>query len=98
MNQNYKNDEEKKENHLKVSVQTTSGSWPAEGYEIIPIHQKVKIALQKAAEFIHIVPTNKWIAKVGGRELNPDLSFQDNNLVDTITIDYGPSETGGGNE
>jgi hypothetical protein len=87
---------EKKENHLLVAVVTTSGSWPKEGYENIPIHQKVKIVLKKAVDFIQIVSTDNWIAKVEGREINPENNFEENNLSGTISIDYGPREGGGG--
>lgn len=87
---------EKKENHLQVEVVTTSGSWPKEGYETIPSHQKVKIVLKQAVDSIQIVSTDKWVAKVKGREINPEINFEENNLSGTITIDFGPSEGGGG--
>jgi hypothetical protein len=87
---------EKKENHLQVAVVTTSGSWPKEGFEEIPIHQKVKIVLKKATDLMHIVSTDNWVAKVEGREINPENNFEENNLSGTITIDFGPREGGGG--
>lgn len=87
---------EKKENHLQVEVVTTSGSYPKEGLETVPTHQKVKIILQKAAASLQIVSIDKWIAKVDGRQINPEISFEENNLSGTITIDFGPVEGGGG--
>lgn len=87
---------EKKENHLQVAVVTTSGSWPKVDYETTPSHQKVKIVLKQAIDSIKIVSTDNWVAKVDGIEINPEISFEENNLHGKISIDYGPREGGGG--
>lgn len=87
---------EKKENHVQVAVITTSGSWPAEGFEKTPSNQKVKVVLKKAAKELMIVSTDNWVAKVNGKDINPELSFDENLLTGNITIDYGPREGGGG--
>lgn len=84
------------ENHVLVVVVTTSGIWPTEGYDKTPVHQKVKVILKQAATKLGIVSTENWIAKVGIREINPELTFEQNNLSGTVTIDYGPRESGGG--
>lgn len=84
------------ENHIEVEIVTTSGSYPSEGYEQVPIHQKVKVILKKAADQLKLVSTENWIAKVQGREINQELSFEENNLKERITIDFGPREGGGG--
>lgn len=89
-------EKEKSENHLEVAVVTTSGSYPDEGFEKTPGHQKVKVILKKAADKLGIVSTTNWVAKVDGREINPELSYEENNLSGKITIDYGPREGGGG--
>lgn len=89
-------EKDKNENHVQVAVVTTSGSWPAEGFDKTPSHQKVKVVLKKAADHLKIVSTENWVAKVNGREINPDLSFEENLLTGEITIDYGPREGGGG--
>lgn len=91
-----KPNEKKNDNHVQVAVITTSGSWPTEGFEQVPTNQKVKVVLKKAADSIPIVATDGWVAKVNGREINPELSFAENNLSGEITIDYGPREGGGG--
>lgn len=93
---NTNTEKEKKENFVEVAVVTTSGSFPEEGFEKTPIHQKVMVILKKAQEKLGIVSTDKWVAKVGGRVINPDLSYEENNLNGTVTIDYGPPEGGGG--
>lgn len=87
---------EKTENHLEVVVVTTSGSWPSEGFETIPIHQKIRVALVKAAESIKIVSTVDWIAKVNGKIIDTELNYEENDLSGKISIDFGPSEGGGG--
>jgi hypothetical protein len=89
-------EKDKNENHVQVAVVTTSGSWPDEGFEKTPSNQKVKVVLKKAADKLKIVSTDNWVAKVDGTEINPELSFEENNLKGTITIDYGPREGGGG--
>ena len=87
---------EENKNHVEVEVTTTSGSYPEEGLVRIPIHQKVKIVLKKAADELGITSTDRWVAKVQGREINPELSFEENNISGTAVIDYGPREGGGG--
>lgn len=89
-------EKEGNENHLEVAVLTTSGSYPEHGFEKTPSHQKVKVILKKAADKLGIVSTENWIAKVQGREINPDLSYDENHLTGKVTIDYGPREGGGG--
>ncbi|QYA25153.1 hypothetical protein G3I01_06380 [Gramella sp. MT6] len=84
------------ENFIKVSVVTTSGSYPGEDFVEIPLHQKIKIVLQKAAKELNIVSTDKWKAKVNGNVINPESTFLENNFTEEITIDYGPIEGGGG--
>ncbi len=93
---NTNTEKEKKENDIEVAVVTTSGSFPEEGFEKVPIHQKVMVLLKKAQDKLGIVSTDKWVAKVGGRVIDPNLSYEENQLSGTITIDYGPSEGGGG--
>lgn len=89
-------EKEKHENHVQVAVVTTSGAWPHEGFEKVPDNQKVKVMLLKAAEKLGIVSTDSWVAKVNGKEINPELSFEDNHLKGKVTIDFGPREGGGG--
>lgn len=84
--------------HIEVAIVTTSGAWPAEGFEPVPIHQKVRHALERAAHKLHLTDTTGWVALVDGRELNIDASYLENGLCGRVTIDYGPREGGGGCE
>src|SRR6266700_3171394 len=77
--------EEKKETIL-VAVTTTAGSWPKTGFEKVPLHQKVKIFLKKAADELMIVSTEGWIAKVDNREIQVEESYEQNQLSGEVTI------------
>jgi hypothetical protein len=85
-------------NHVDIAIVTTSGSWPDQGFESVPIHQPVKVQLHRAAKELRITDTTNWIAKVRTRELNVDQNYLENNLSGQVEIDYGPREGGGGNE
>lgn len=93
-----KQHEQKQEQHIEVAVVTTSGSFPAEGFDTVPIHQKVRVQLKKAVDKFGITDTSNWIAVVGERELNVELSYLENDLHSQVEIDYGPREGGGGCE
>ncbi len=85
-----------KEHFVEVSVVTTSGSYPSQGFERVPTHQKVKIVLEKASSSLGIAGTGGWIATVNGKEINIDKSFVDNGLSGQVEVDFGPREGGGG--
>jgi hypothetical protein len=87
-----------KSKHIFVAVVTTSGTWPAHGYENIPTHQPVKDELHRAAHKLGITDTTNWVAKVDGRELDVNKDYPQNGLHKKVYIDYGPREGGGGNE
>jgi hypothetical protein len=83
--------------HIKISVVTTSGTWPADqDFATVPIHQKVRVALEAAARELKITDTSKWVAKVAGRDVILDQSWLENGFSGVVTLDYGPVESGGG--
>jgi hypothetical protein len=84
--------------HIEVVVITTSGTWPEEGFDSVPIHQPIRVQLQQAAKKLKITDTTGWMATVGGRELNIEQNYLENQLDGQVQIDYGPREGGGGNE
>jgi hypothetical protein len=84
------------ERKVEVAVVTTSGSWPASGFNGVPERQPVKHELEEAARHLGIVNTSGWIATVNGRQINTDASYLENGLSGQITIDFGPREGGGG--
>lgn len=85
-----------KPNHIEVVVVTTSGVYPASGTDQVPIHQPVKVQLEKAGRALHITDTNDWVARVNGNEIDPNKSYVENGLSGSIKIDYGKREGGGG--
>lgn len=87
----------KKDHFVEVSVVTTSGSYPSQGFEQAPTHQKVKIILDAAAKHLRIVDTSGWVATANSKEIKIDLSFAENGLAGQVQIDFGPREGGGGN-
>jgi hypothetical protein len=87
---------ENKEQFVQVSVVTTSGVYPKDGFEEVPAHQKIRVQLQKAAQHLGITDTTNWVAMVGNREINVEASYEENELHGRIEIDYGPREGGGG--
>ena len=88
----------KPETHVEVEVITTSGTYPASGTNRTAANQPVRVELEKAVHDLHIVDTNGWVARVDGRQINPDQSYVENGLSGTVKIDYGPKEGGGGYE
>lgn len=85
-----------KPHHIDVAVITTSGTWPEEGFESVPVHQPVRVQLREALRKLKITDATGWIAKVGNRELNVEQNYLENNLSGQVEIDYGPREGGGG--
>lgn len=83
-------------NHVAVVIATTAGTWPASGTEVLPDHQKLEVALAKAAKALEITNTGGWVATAGGRRLDPTKSYIENQLAVRCTIDFGPVESGGG--
>lgn len=85
---------------VEVSVSTTSGFFPTEGFERVPVNQKVEVQLKKAAHALGIKDTANWVASVvepaGKRTIDPTNSYHDNKLSGRVEIDWGPSEGGGG--
>lgn len=85
---------------VHVVIGTTAGFFPADGFDEVPINQKVEVQLNKAAKRLKITDPTGWIATVtdasGKRKIDPSGSFADNRLSGEVTIDWGPSEGGGG--
>ena len=83
-----------------VSISTTAGFYPTEGFNRVPVHQKVEVELDKAKHALKIKDTAGWIATVadagGKRQIDPGKSYLDNKLAGEVEIDWGPSEGGGG--
>lgn len=82
--------------HVDVSIVTTSGAFPAEGFERLPSGQVLKVQLARAVAALRLGDTSDWIARHGSRELNIEQSYTANQLTGCVEIDYGKREGGGG--
>ena len=82
--------------HVFVAVITTAGSYPPEGFDEVPDHQPVKVILAQASSRLGISNTEGWVASVGGRELNTQQNYVENQLAGAVEIHWGPREGGGG--
>lgn len=94
------NEKQPHDQFVEISISTTAGFYPAEGFERVPLHQKVSVLLGKAQAELKIKDLAGWIATVtegsGKRTIDPARSYLDNGLSGKVEIDWGPSEGGGG--
>lgn len=85
---------------VEVSISTTSGFFPAEGFNRVRPEEKVEIELEKARKELKIKDTAGWVATVTGpagkRVIDPAKTYLQNGLSGKVEIDWGPSEGGGG--
>jgi hypothetical protein len=90
----------RRELSVEVSVSTTAGFFPTEGFNHVPASQAVQVDLEKAKHALHIKDTTNWIATVAGpsgkRVIDPSKTYAENGLSGKVEIDWGPSEGGGG--
>jgi hypothetical protein len=90
----------KKKEEIEVSISTTAGFFPPDGFNLVPEQQVVEHELQKAKHALHIKDVAGWIATVvgpgGKRTIDPSKSYLENGLSGKAEIDWGPSEGGGG--
>jgi hypothetical protein len=88
------------EHLVEVSISTTAGFFPADGFNSVPAQQRVEDELLKAKHALSIKDTAGWVASVitpaGKRPVDPGKSYTDNGLAGRVEIDWGPSEGGGG--
>jgi hypothetical protein len=83
-------------NHVAVEIATTSGFFPPDHPDRVPIAQPVKEQLQRAAKARELTDTTGWVASVDKRVIDPNLSYAQNRLEGCVVIDWGPAEGGGG--
>jgi hypothetical protein len=85
---------------VKIAISTTAGFFPAEGFDDVSGDQKVHVQLEKAAKALKLTDTSRWIATVtdarGKRTIDVAKTYAENALIGEVTIDWGPSEGGGG--
>src|SRR5260370_37222158 len=83
---------------VEISISTTAGFFPEQGFDRLPENQKIDVQLEKAKRKLGITDTAGWIATVnapGGKHtLIVDRSYSENQLSGEVEIDWGPSEGG----
>jgi len=89
-----------REHAVEVSISTTAGFFPTQGFNHVPMNQAVQVELDKAKHALQIRDTTNWIASVAGssgkRVIDPSKTYAENGLSGKVEIDWGPSEGGGG--
>ena len=91
---------EAKKEFVEVSISTTAGFFPSEGFDRVKADEAIGHQLKKAASKLKIKSTDGWIATVNEagakRILDTNRSYAENQLSGQVEIDWGPSEGGGG--
>lgn len=81
---------------ITVSVHTTAGVFPSEGVLRVNAEDRVADILKKAAKRLRLPDTTGWVVSAGGRDINLDLSFEQNGLTGDVVITWNAPEGGGG--
>lgn len=83
-------------NLVDIQVITGAGNYPDSGFQHYNLQEKLEIILHQAANHLKLQNTDAWVAKIGGRQLNPALSLEANQIQDDSKIFWAPTERGGG--
>lgn len=89
-------EKEKNLKFVEVCVLTTSGRYPAQGFNKVKIDSEVSTELKSASEALRLTDTNNWIVRVKGREIDQTKTYAENDLKCEVRLDFGPREGGGG--
>ena len=89
--------EHEQKNLIDLQVITGSGNFPESGFKQFNIHVKLETVLHDAAIHLKLQNTDGWVARLGGRQLDPSLSLEANHIPDGSKIFWAPTERGGGN-
>lgn len=81
---------------IALQVVTTSGNFPADGLRSFSGHEPLHAVLSLAAGQLKLRNTNGWVAKLGDRVLNPQVSLELNGIPSGSQVFWGPQERGGG--
>lgn len=81
---------------LEISVGTTSGAYPKKGQKKAKATDLVAEFLAGAQKHLHLTDTSNWAVTVGDKEINPNQTFAQNGLHDTVVMTWGPRHGGGG--
>ena len=79
-----------------IQVVTGSGNYPESGFKHYNLHEKLGAVLRQAAHHLKLQNTDGWVARVGDRQLNPELTLEANQIPNDSKIFWAPTERGGG--
>lgn len=81
---------------VRVSISTTSGFFPEEGFVPVPEDEKVHFLLEKAQRTLDLKDTADWGVNVAGRRIDPGQTYAENGLSGEVTLSWGAKRGGGG--
>ena len=81
---------------VQASVYTTSGAFPRKGSESVKADDLLQKILTQAQHALHLTDVSGWEATVDGKIVDPNKTYEQNNLMGTVVIHWGPREGGGG--
>lgn len=81
---------------VHVTVITPSGDFPDD--EPLKVNDDTQVAevLKRAAKKLKLTNTSDWVAMVGDKTIDPNLTFREQHLSGTVEIDWHKVEGGGG--
>lgn len=77
--------------HIEVSVRTPGGTWPTEGFILVPLEQKIALQLDHARKSLKLENKKQWVATADGVQLNTTGSYRENGLSGRVLIEYAPA-------
>ncbi len=79
-----------------MTVVTTAGTFPAEGFKRYPPSTVITEILADAKRKLGITDTATWIVTVGGKDVNVTLTLAQAGLSGEVVMEWGAREGGGG--
>jgi len=79
-----------------VTVVTTAGTFPAEGFKRYPASTVIAEILADAKRKLKITDTDTWIVTVGGKDVDVNLTLAQAGLAGEAVLEWGAREGGGG--
>ncbi len=79
-----------------VTVVTTAGTFPAEGFKRYSSSTVITHILMQAKHKLKITDTDTWIVTVDGKDVDVNLSLVQAGLSGEVVLEWGAREGGGG--
>jgi len=83
---------------INVRVVTTSGTYPENGHEKVPLTEPIQGILSRAAADLGVVDTSRWVVTVKGSAtpISPTTTYEQAGLHGEVKLDWGPESAAGG--